>query len=119
MDADAYVQNLAHVAALTTLLGSKTAESLTYGSRGAAGLPWAAMSSFGSLHVIRACAAGCLPAWLRETFSLNSTICQAVLGRSLPADDRSMLKAASDDCRGISARYVSDAIANPPTFLQS
>jgi hypothetical protein len=104
--ASAYTNNLAHVAALTTLLGSKTAESLVLGSRGAAGLAWAAMSSFGSFHVIKARVAGCIPEWLRETLAVDSAICHTILGKSARMDNKSMLKAASDSPKGMFARLV-------------
>ncbi|RYP03363.1 hypothetical protein DL764_005178 [Monosporascus ibericus] len=45
------------IAALAALVGGTTAESLILGSRGAAGLPLAAMSAFGSPFLIKACIA--------------------------------------------------------------
>ncbi|RYO92976.1 hypothetical protein DL766_009920 [Monosporascus sp. MC13-8B] len=45
------------ISALAALFGDTTAESLILGSRGAAGLPLAAMSTFGSPFLIKACIA--------------------------------------------------------------
>jgi hypothetical protein len=71
---------LVEVAALTTLIGSAVAESLILGARGAAGLPWAVMSIFGSAYVIKACVAACTPAGLRETIGVAHPTCDATLG---------------------------------------
>ncbi|KAF3930215.1 hypothetical protein ABW20_dc0103427 [Dactylellina cionopaga] len=61
------------IAALTTLIGATTAESLVLGSRGAAGMPWAAMSTFGSVFLIKACVAASTPDWLRDTLGTENT----------------------------------------------
>lgn len=71
------------IAALTALVGSTTAESLILGDRGAIGMAWAAMSSFGSLFLIRACLAAAIPAWLRETLGLNNIRSNAAVGVKL------------------------------------
>lgn len=85
--------NLVDIAAVTTLVGATTAESLAQGSRGAAGLPWAAMSSFGAFYLIKACAAGPLPAWLREALGINSQLCSSILGVGATLDKKTLLKA--------------------------
>jgi hypothetical protein len=72
--------NLVDLAALTAIIGATTAESLVLGSRGAAGLPWAAMSAFGTLPLIKACIAASTPAWLRDTLGVNTAACQSALG---------------------------------------
>ncbi len=71
------------IAALTNLIGSSTAESLALGNRRAAGLPWAAMSSFGILSVIRACVTGASPGWLRETLGVRNSVSDLALGMKL------------------------------------
>jgi hypothetical protein len=60
------------ITALTALLGSSTAESLALGSRGACGLPWAALGVFGSLFLAKACISACTPAWLRDTIGVRN-----------------------------------------------
>jgi hypothetical protein len=74
---------LVEIAALTALIGSTTAESLVLGSRGAAGLPWASLSAFGSLFLIRACIAAATPSWLRDTLGVRNPSCDATVGLSL------------------------------------
>lgn len=71
---------LVEIAALTTLIGSKNAESLSLGSRGAAGLVWATMSTFGALSVVKACLAGSTPEVLRETFGLRNEATDGAVG---------------------------------------
>jgi hypothetical protein len=74
---------LVEIAALTALIGSTTAESLILGSRGAAGLPWASSSAFGSLFLTRACIAAATPSWLRDTLGVRNPSCDAAVGLSL------------------------------------
>ena len=74
---------LVEIAALTALIGSTTADSLILGSRGAAGLPWASLSAFGSLFLIRACIAAATPSWLRDTLGVRNPNCDAAVGLSL------------------------------------
>ncbi|KAA6406887.1 MAG: hypothetical protein FRX48_09385 [Lasallia pustulata] len=71
---------LVEIAALTTIIGSKNAEALTLGARGAAGLPWAMLSSFGALSVVRACLAASTPEVLRETFGLRNAATDGAVG---------------------------------------
>src|SRR5262245_24938959 len=63
---------LIEIAALTALIGSNTAEQLTLGNRGAAGLAWVGTSTFGSLSILKACLAASTPTWLRETIGVRS-----------------------------------------------
>lgn len=74
---------LINIAALTALVGSSTVESLVLGNRGAAGLPWAALSIFGSLSVLKACVTGASPGWLRETIGARNSLSDSILGMSL------------------------------------
>jgi hypothetical protein len=71
------------ITSLTALIGSSTAEQLTLGNRGAAGLAWAGMSMFGSLSVLKACLAALMPDWLRKTFGLRSATTDTAIGCSL------------------------------------
>lgn len=74
---------LIEIAALTALIGSSTAESLILGSRGAAGLPWAAISAFGSIFLAKACIAAPTPPSLRDTIGVRNNLSEASVGLSL------------------------------------
>jgi hypothetical protein len=85
-ESDSFVRvgnGLIEIAALTALIGSSTAESLTLGNRGAAGLAWAAMSTFGALSVVKGCIAGATPDWLRETLGVRNANTDSAVGLSL------------------------------------
>lgn len=96
--------NLVDIAAVTTLIGATTAESLTLGSRGAAGMPWAAMSSFGSFYLVKACVAGSLPGWIREAIGINSSLCNSIIGVSATLNQSILLKANAANPVGIAVR---------------
>lgn len=74
---------LVEIAALATLIGATTAQSLLLGSRGAAGLPFAAISIFGSPFLIKACISACTPSWLRETIGVKDAQSDAAVGSSV------------------------------------
>jgi hypothetical protein len=74
---------LVEITALTTLIGSNTAEQLALGNRGPTGLAWMAMSTFGSLSVLRACIAASTPGWLRDTLGVRSATTDSARGLSL------------------------------------
>lgn len=80
---------LVEIAALTALIGGSTAESLALGTRGACGLPWAALSSFGSIFIVKACVSACTPAWLRETIGVRTAGSDAAVGCNLSLDRQS------------------------------
>jgi hypothetical protein len=71
---------LIEIAALTTLIGSSSAESLILGDRGGAGVAWASMSAFGSLSIVKGCIAGASPDWLRQTLGVRSPASDAATG---------------------------------------
>ncbi|KAL8829985.1 MAG: hypothetical protein Q9170_005942 [Blastenia crenularia] len=81
---------LIEIAALTALIGSTTAESLVLGNRGAAGLLWGTMSSFGALSVIKACIAAATPGWLRDTFGVRNKETDDALGIMLTLSDKNV-----------------------------
>ena len=74
---------LVEIAALTALIGSSSAESLMLGSKGAAGLPWAAMSMFGAIFIIKACVAASTPGWLRDTMGVRNSRSDEAIGLTL------------------------------------
>lgn len=71
------------IAALTALIGSSTAAYLALGNQGPVGLPWASLSAFGVLSVVRTCLVGATPDWLRETLGINTATSSATLGVAL------------------------------------
>jgi hypothetical protein len=101
---------LVELAALTTLIGSQTAEYLALGNRGPVGLPWACMSAFGSFSVVRTCLMGASPDWLRETLGARTQTSDTSLGMSLDLvrnfRGASRIKRSQMEARGISCENV-------------
>ncbi|KAF2452717.1 hypothetical protein BDY21DRAFT_358157 [Lineolata rhizophorae] len=64
--------SLVEITAMTALIETATAESLISSGRSAAGIPCAAMSSFGSIFMIRACISTSTLAWMRSTIGMQS-----------------------------------------------
>ncbi|KAJ7647925.1 hypothetical protein FB45DRAFT_1052331 [Roridomyces roridus] len=79
-----FSNNLVEVGALTALIGSSAAESLVLGNRGAAGVAWAATSSFGTISVVKACFCGANSGWLRETLGIRTAASDSAVGLELP-----------------------------------
>ena len=102
---------LFEIAALTTLIGSSTAEFLALGNNGAIGLPWAAMSAFGCISVVKSCATGASPGWLRETLGIRSATSDYTLGLSFDLirnfRGASKIRRNKMDAVGISCKSVS------------
>ncbi|KAJ9664935.1 hypothetical protein H2201_004987 [Coniosporium apollinis] len=93
---------LVEIAALTALIGSTTAESLVLGTRGAAGMPWAALSSFGSVFLIKACIAASTPGWLRDTMGVRNARSDAAIGLSLDLNRRHKGRKTLGEAIGVS-----------------
>jgi hypothetical protein len=74
---------LIEITALTALIGSSTAEQLALGNRGAAGLAWVGMSTFGCSSIIRACVAGSTPNSLRDTLGVRNAAIDSAIGLNL------------------------------------
>ncbi|KAJ7583393.1 hypothetical protein C8J56DRAFT_894089 [Mycena floridula] len=87
-----FSNNLIEISALTALVGSNIAESLILGNRGAAGIAWAATSSFGTISVVKACFCGANSGWLRETLGIRSPSSDIALGLELPYDSNRAAK---------------------------
>jgi hypothetical protein len=71
------------IAALTSLIGSTTAQALVLGNKGVAGLVWATMTIFGGMSVVRAGVAAVTPGSLRDSFGLRSADIDAAVGLGL------------------------------------
>jgi hypothetical protein len=93
---------LVEIAALATLIGATTAQSLVLGSRGAAGLPYAVMSIFGSPFLIKACISACTPGWLRETMGVRNAQCDAAVGLNLRVERCTESRLMGGDVVGVS-----------------
>lgn len=81
-----FSNNLVEIGALTALVGSSVAQSLILGNRGAAGIAWAATSSFGTISVIKACFCGANSGWLRETLGIRTVASDLAVGLELSYD---------------------------------
>jgi len=75
---------LVELSALTTLIGSTIAAVLVLGDKGPAGIVWGTISAFGSSSVVKACAGGAAPGWLRQMFNLRTPISDSAVGMDLP-----------------------------------
>ena len=106
---------LLEIAALTTLIGSLTAEYLALGAQGLVGLSWACMSAFGILPIVRTFIVGASPDWLRETLGVRAAQSDSSLGvkLDLTSDLRgaSRLKREGNDPKGIMCKSVSGALS--------
>jgi len=80
---------LVEISALATLVGATSAESFALGSKGATGLPWAGMSSFGLIYVIRAFIAAAVSDRARDTLGLRNAGVDSAMGISVLAVKRS------------------------------
>ncbi|KAK5016045.1 hypothetical protein LTR39_002289, partial [Cryomyces antarcticus] len=103
---------LVEIAALTALIGSSTAESLVLGDRGAAGLCWAAMSAFGSVHLVKACVAASTPSWLRDTMGVRNARSDAAIGHSLNLARKMRGTKSIGEAIGISAQYEKSSMVH-------
>lgn len=74
---------LVEIAALTSMIGSTTAQTLVIGNKGPAGLVWATMTIFGAMSVVKACVAAVTPGWLRDSLGVGSGETDAAIGLSL------------------------------------
>jgi hypothetical protein len=77
------------ISALTAVIGSSAAESLTLGNRGAPGLAWASISVFGLISVIKACISAAVPCWLRDSLGVRNQAVDLALGMSLDLEAKS------------------------------
>lgn len=76
------------IAALTSLIGSATAQTLALGTKGPAGLVWATMTVFGGMSVVRAGVATVTPGWVRDSLGVRSTETDAAVGLSLDLNQK-------------------------------
>ncbi|KAK7039601.1 hypothetical protein R3P38DRAFT_2900627 [Favolaschia claudopus] len=86
MSSFSFSNNLVEISALTALLGSEAAEAMVLGARGAAGVAWAATSSFGTVSVVKACLSGACGGWLRQSLGLRTLVSDDAVGLELRQD---------------------------------
>jgi hypothetical protein len=71
------------IAALTSMIGSATAQGLALGNKGPAGLLWETMTIFGVMSVMRAAISTVTPGWSRDSLGLRSAETDSVVGLSV------------------------------------
>lgn len=77
---------LVEISALATLIGATNAEALALGLAAAPGLPWAPISTFGAVHVIKVSLAAVMSDRIRQALGLRSTAVDSAVGMSLEID---------------------------------
>lgn len=93
---------LIEIAALTSLIGSATAQTLALGNKGPAGLVWATMTIFGGMSIVRAGIAAVTPGWLRDSLGVRSTETDAAVGLSLNLNKkRTLYRAGGGVAKGV------------------
>ena len=96
---------LVEIAALTAVIGGSTAELIALGNRGACGLPWVAMSSFGSIFIIKACISACTPGWLRDTVGVRTSGSDKAVGCCVRLSRRANSHVVSGTAVGVTVRW--------------
>lgn len=76
---------MVEISALATIIGTPSTEGLALGLRGAVGLPWASLSTFGAVHVIKAMISCAIPDRLREMLGLRNVSIDSAIGLDIPA----------------------------------
>ncbi|KAI9785354.1 MAG: hypothetical protein M1839_000372 [Geoglossum umbratile] len=87
---------LTEVAAVATLIGAPIAEALMHGLKAAGGMAWAPTSTFGAIHVTKACLAASIPDWLRESCGLRNAYVDAAIGVMLPHHEGKQSRSRQD-----------------------
>ncbi|KAI9761625.1 MAG: hypothetical protein M1840_001741 [Geoglossum simile] len=80
MTAERFGGGLVEISAVATIVGAPTAEALIHGLKAACGMVWGPMSSFGAIHVTKACLSASVPDWLRESLGLRNAFVDAAIG---------------------------------------
>lgn len=77
---------LVEISALATLIGASNAEAMALGLTAAAGLPWAPVSTFGAVHVVKVSLAAVVSDRIREALGLRNDAVDSALGMGLEID---------------------------------
>ena len=98
------------ISAVATLIGAPIVEAMSLGLKSAACLPWASISSFGLLHVVKVSLAAAVPDWIREPLGLQNASVDAALGLcdSMYKDKQVRSRVDLGDVRGISVKSSRD-----------
>ena len=83
---------LVEISAVVTIIGAPIAEALIHGLKAACGMSWAPMSSFGVIHVAKACLSAAVPDWLRESMGLRNSFVDDAIGVMLRIDHTKQAK---------------------------
>jgi hypothetical protein len=93
---------LVEIAALTSLIGSETAERLVLGNKGPAGLVWATITTFGGASVVKACFSAVIPSWIRDSIAVWTPATDAAIGLSLDLNKNgSRYRATATTAKGV------------------
>jgi hypothetical protein len=93
---------LIEIAALTSLIGSATAQKLALGNKGPAGIVWATMTIFGGMSIVKSGIATVTPAWLRDSLGVRSSETDDAIGLSMNLDRKGIKhRVASSTAKGI------------------
>ena len=92
---------LIEIAALTSLIGSTTAQTLALGNKGPTGLVWATMTIFGGMSIVRAGVGAITPGWLRDSLGVKSTETDTAVGLSLNLKKRILYRTRSGVANGV------------------
>ena len=74
---------LVQISGLSTMIGSRSIDELSLGLKGASGLVWAPISTFGLLKAMKTWIAGVTPPSFRDVLGLRSTVVDDAVGFAL------------------------------------
>lgn len=108
---------LVEISALATLIGATNAEALALGLAAAAGLPWAPISTFGVVHVIKVALAAVVSDRIREALGLRSGSVDSALGMIMEINPKKTPHNANSGTPCAILIQYSDAEINHETFV--
>lgn len=97
---------LVEIAALTAVIGGSTAELIALGNCGACGLPWAALSSFGSIFIVKACISACTPGWLRDTVGVRTSGSDKAIGCCMSLSRKANSRVVTGSAVGVTVKWT-------------
>lgn len=109
---------LVEISAVATIIGAPIAEALIHGLKGACGMVWAPMSTFGAIHVSKACLAASMPDHLREAMGLRNAHVDAAIGVMLRVDHSKKAKSRVDLGDACAIQLISDPLHRVSAKIQ-
>ncbi|KAF8465027.1 hypothetical protein BDZ91DRAFT_795165 [Kalaharituber pfeilii] len=112
---------LIEISPLATLVGAASAEALASGYKAAAGLPWAVMSVFGSLHATKAALACLVCDQVREALGLRSPYVDSSLGLNFAINLKTSARKSAEGrvATGVWIPYTGTSHTFPDPRLQA